>query len=67
MAKKLKSIRIIKREQRVFRLGEKDCPKRQRKTASQERREILKNVTLWIEEQREAKKTLRWDELFEKA
>jgi len=67
MAKKLKSIRIIKREQRVFRLGENGCPKRQRKTATQERREILKNVTLWIEEQREAKKTLRWEELFEKA
>jgi hypothetical protein len=50
-----KSIRIIKRGQRES-LKERDIPESRVKTQNQTRREILKTVTSWVEELREAKK-----------
>ena len=57
-----KVIRIIKREQRNYlpdNLEGSDVGSRTELSEKQGNREILKNVTLWIEQQRE-KKQIEW-------
>jgi hypothetical protein len=54
-----KPIKVIKREQReVLAAQGEELPAPQEKTESETRREILKTITVWIEEQREAQKAL---------
>ena len=55
MALNNKAIRIIKREKRNIRTDELETPSFSRRTEKQYHREILKTVTLWIEQQREKK------------
>jgi hypothetical protein len=49
-----KTIRIIKREQRELPAGQ---PEGELKTENQTRREICETITLWIEEQRQRKRS----------
>jgi predicted XRE-type DNA-binding protein len=49
-----KTIKIIKREQREVPAGE---PEGELKTENQTRREIFETITLWIEEQRQRKRS----------
>ena len=49
-----KTIRIIKREQRELPAGQ---PEGELKTENQTRREIFETITLWIEEQRQRKRS----------
>ena len=54
-----KPIKVIKREQReVLAAQSEELPVVPEKTESETRREILKTITLWIEEQRKAQKAL---------
>ena len=50
-----RAIRIIKREERTDPLTQSETPTLTAKTEKQDHREILKTVTLWIEQQREKK------------
>jgi hypothetical protein len=54
MAANDKTIRIIKREQREFPAVPPEC---ELKTERQARREIFETISLWIEEQRQRKRT----------
>jgi hypothetical protein len=57
-----KGVRIIKREQRNSlsdNLERSDSASRSERREKQGNREILRNVTLWIEQQRQ-KKNLEW-------
>ena len=59
MSANAKPIKVIKREQReVLAAQGEEPPMPPEKTESETRREILKTITLWIEEQREAQKPL---------
>jgi hypothetical protein len=51
-----KSIKVIKREDRKSLAEAGDSVEPRSKTATQTRREILRTITAWIEDQREAKK-----------
>ena len=54
-----KPIKVIKREQREVLAAQGEAPPMpQEKSDSETRREILKTITLWVEEQREAQKAL---------
>jgi hypothetical protein len=57
MAANDKTIRIIKREQRESDSGQQELTECELKTERQTRREIFETITLWIEEQRQRKKT----------
>ena len=50
-----RAIRIIKREERTDPLTQSETPNLAVKTEKQDHREMLKTVTLWIEQQREKK------------
>jgi hypothetical protein len=52
-----KTIRIIKREERQFPAEQHEIVDSELKTESQTRREIFETINLWIEEQRERKKS----------
>ena len=59
MSANQKPIKVIKREQReVLAAQGEELPMPQVKTESETRREILKTITLWIEEQRAAQQAL---------
>ena len=53
-----KPIKVIKREQRELAAQGEELHVPPVKTESETRREILKTITLWIEEQREAQEAL---------
>jgi hypothetical protein len=54
-----KPIKVIKREQRETLAAQtEDLSVAPQKTDSEARREILKTITLWIEEQKETQKAL---------
>ena len=57
MAANNKTIRIIKRAERQFASGQQEISECELKTERQARREIFQTITLWIEEQKQRKKT----------
>lgn len=59
MSANQKPIKVIKRQRRETLAAQcEELPVSPEKTDSESRREILKTITLWIEEQRETQKAL---------
>ena len=63
MSSNNKGVRIVKREGRNLPADKSETPSLPLRTERQSDREILKNVTLWIQQQRQ-KKQLEWRSSF---